>query len=352
MNIEDEIENLKDQFKILKKLLTDNNNQLKNIRDEIKKINDQSEKLKKEKYYSFYQDDLEFQIGYYCNIYKYKKGLLEIKKNKIFYDIFIYLNLIRYLIQFSIKHLKSNSLEFKNDIKFDLKICNNEVIRKNDIISLFNCLESNFLNLNNNLKNLNDLLKDLKPNSICHNLILDNIENIVKENYRTIKIKTEFSLKSLIKIINYHIKQLDIFKKDFDSELNFIRKEIYYDQPTNMKVKISVTSDSNYIKPKDVIKISILPLEGIDYNIKLGLKIEGSNILDITQIKKFNSEDGFYYNFQVGNNLGQSTIDIYLLNNIFGNKKIKFEGDNLFNVQEDSQHIVESILNNLISEII
>jgi len=352
MNIEVEIENLMGLFRNLKELLDENTDQLRNIREQIREINDQSKKLKKEKYYSFYQDDLEFQMGYYCNIYKYKKELLEIKKSKIFHDVFIYLNLIRYLIQFSIKHLKSNKLEFKEDEKFNIKLSNNGGIRKSDIEDLYKCLNRNFLNLNNNLKSIADLLKDLKPNSICHNLILDNIENVVKENYRTIKIKTEFSLKSLNKIINYHINQLDIFKRDFESELNFIKNEIYYDEPIDIRVRISVNYENNHIKPEDVIKISIFPLEGIDYSMKIGLKIKGSNTLDITQIKKFNSEDGFYYNFKVGNNLGQSTIEIYLLNNIFGNKKIEFEGNNLFNVQEDSQNIVESVLNNLISEII
>ena len=130
MNIENEINNLRNQFDNLINLLTDNNKQLRKVRDEIKNINNQINKLKKEKYYSFYQDDLEFQMGYYCNIYKYKKGLLEIKKNKIFYDIFIYVNLIRYLIQFSIKHLQSNSLQFRKDINIDNEIYNNDIIKK------------------------------------------------------------------------------------------------------------------------------------------------------------------------------------------------------------------------------
>tara|TARA_B100001248_G_scaffold253196_1_gene230142 strand:- start:4 stop:1020 length:1017 start_codon:yes stop_codon:yes gene_type:complete len=338
MNIENEINNLRDQFNNLKELLSDNNDQLKKVRDEIKNINNQINKLKKEKYYSFYQDDLEFQMGYYCNIYKYKKGLLEIKKNKIFYDIFIYVNLVRYLIQFSIKHLKSNSLEFKNDIKFKNENCNNNMIKKSDIICLFDCLHNNFSNLKDNIINLEELIIDLNPKNICHNLILDNIENIVKENHKTIKAKTEFSLNSLKKIINYHTTQLDIFKNDFESELNFIKNDIYYDKTPDMKVRISIISE-NEIIPESVIRICVFPLEGINYNMKVGFKIEGVNNLDFTKINKFNSEEGFYYDYQVGSEKGESTIKVYLLNNIFGNKEISCEGDNKFLTIEPNSEI-------------
>jgi ElaB/YqjD/DUF883 family membrane-anchored ribosome-binding protein len=348
--MENGINNLKDQFNNLEELLSDNNDQLKKVRNEIKKINNQINKLKKEKYYSFYQDDLEFQMGYYCNIYKYKKGLLEIKKNKIFYDIFIYVNLVRYLIQFSIKNFKSNSLEFKSDINFDKEIHNTDIIKKNDIVNLFNCLHINFLNLKYNLLNLEELIKDLNPNTICHNLILNNIENMVKENYKTIKNKADFSLKSLKKIIKYHEDQLEILKNDFESELNFITQDIYYDKPIDMKVRISI--NSNYIIAESLIRICIFPLDGIDYNMKIGLKIEGSNTLEITRINTFNSEEGFYYDYQVGKNLGDSTVKIYLLNNIFGNSEIPYEGTNNFTVQSNTQNIVESVLNNIISEII
>ena len=85
---------------------------------------------------------------------------------------------------------------------------------------------------------------------------------------------------------------------------------------------------------------------------KIGLKIEGSNTLEITRINTFNSEEGFYYDYQVGNNLGRSIVKVYLLNNIFGNKEIPFEGSDNFTVQPNLKNIVESVLNDIIDKII
>ena len=114
MNIDNAINDLNKLFSQLIRLTRTNNDQVRTIREKIVNTRTEINRIRDEPYLDdYYKDDLDFQVSYYCNIYAYKKGLLIVKKNKIFYDLLIYYNFFRYLIRYCIRYLRPNRINYE-----------------------------------------------------------------------------------------------------------------------------------------------------------------------------------------------------------------------------------------------
>merc|ERR1711871_1198683 len=119
----DNIDRINNKFiEICKKLqfIGKNINEIKGL---TVNIFNETRELKNEKYCNIvYKDDLNFQVTSYYNSFIYHRKFLNIKKNKIFNDLYIFNNLLIYLINYANFSFESQRRDYLLPQNLDLQI--------------------------------------------------------------------------------------------------------------------------------------------------------------------------------------------------------------------------------------
>ena len=342
--------------------------------NEIKKLTidiyNEIKELKNEKYCNIvHKDDLNFQVTSYYNNFIYHRKFLNIKKNKIFNDLYIFNNLLIYLINFSNLSFKSQKKIYLLPKKLDIEVDpSNQINYKIDEMKkvLLN-INENYEIFNTNLKTMKDLCQDLKPGKV---LLITNIFNTFQTNLDSLEIRINSNIINLLNTLNYHCNQLDFYNSNLIWEKNTLIKGMQFSNE-NLEINISFNKKGPF-KQNQELELKLVLNRELQDKFEPSYYIFGS--LNQT-VKKLEKIDYLNYRGYININDEKGVFYIGLCNiiDIFGNNfyKIKIKDNleiietnenkktvkyieqnckNKKNINISNQEIIEDILNSLIDE--
>lgn len=311
--------------------------------NEIKKLTidiyNEIKELKNEKYCNIvHKDDLNFQVTSYYNNFIYHRKFLNIKKNKIFNDLYIFNNLLIYLINFSNLSFKSQKKVYLLPKKLDLEVDpSNQINYKiEEMKKVLLNVNENYQIFNQNLKTMKDLCQDLKSGKV---LLITNIFTTFQTNIESLEIRINSNIINLLNTLNYHSNQLDFYNSNLIWEKNTLIKGIQFNNE-NLEINISFNKKGPF-KQNQELEIKLLLNRELQDKFAPSYYIFGSVNQTVNKLEKidFLNYRGF---IDIRDEKGIFYIGLCNIIDIFGNNNYKIIIKDKLEIIEDKKNILEN----------
>ena len=311
--------------------------------NELKKLTidiyNEIKELKNEKYCNIvHKDDLNFQVTSYYNNFIYHRKFLNIKKNKIFNDLYIFNNLLIYLINFSNLNFKSRKKVYLLPKKLDLEIDpSNQINYKiEEMKKVLLNVNENYEIFNQNLKTMKDLCHELKPGKV---LLITNIFTTFQTNIESLEIRINSNIVNLLNTLNYHSNQLDFYNSNLIWEKNTLIKGIQFNNE-NLEINISFNKKGPF-KQNQELEIKLLLNRELQDKFAPSYYIFGSVNQTVNKLEKIDFLNYRGY-IDIRDEKGIFYIGLCNIIDIFGNNNYKIIIKDKLEIKEDQKKILEN----------
>jgi hypothetical protein len=334
MDIPEKINNINIEFDNIFHLLNNSSKKINDIKDTLTILYNEAKEIKDEKYYQIsYNDDINFQLNTYCNSYLYQKNFFCIRKDKLFNDLIIFNDLLKYLIRYIEKNYKSKLVEY-HQVK-ELKINNkNKKFKLSEIREVFNIIQENMDVLSKNIIIMDELCSNLKKKKIY----IENIYNTFLNGINTIKTMYYSSITRFINTFKLHKKQLILFINNIELEYNSIKNGYNFNIDNDFVINIDHNKNNDELyKVGDTINIKVSSNRVININDNLLIQLKGNRINELLPLIRDNNIMEYHLDYLINNGGEKININLIGIQDVFGNYKFKKKGKTYFMVEETEE---------------
>ena len=252
--------------------------------------------------------------------------------------MYIFNNLLIYLINFSNLSFKSQKKVYLLPKKLDLEVDpSNQINYKiEEMKKVLLNVNENYQIFNQNLKTMKDLCQDLKSGKV---LLITNIFTTFQTNIESLEIRINSNIINLLNTLNYHSNQLDFYNSNLIWEKNTLIKGIQFNNE-NLEINISFNKKGPF-KQNQELEIKLLLNRELQDKFAPSYYIFGSVNQTVNKLEKidFLNYRGF---IDIRDEKGIFYIGLCNIIDIFGNNNYKIIIKDKLEIIEDKKNILEN----------